>query len=133
MGIEKLLVRVVVSEGCDGQRVGLVEPCVELLYGAGRCVLCHGSGPVKLRQERESFLDQWPSRGEVRLHCGDQGSASDGSDCFVVTPVASVKLSPQMRFATVHNVKGADLGRTDRPLTGGYLSQLLRLCDQFHN
>ena len=35
MGIEELLVWVVASERCGGQRLCLVEACVELLYGAG--------------------------------------------------------------------------------------------------
>jgi len=47
---EELLVRGVVSERCGGQCLGLVEPLVELLYGAGRWVPCRGGGgPVELR------------------------------------------------------------------------------------
>ena len=109
MGIEELLVRVVASERCGGQRLGLVEACVELLYGAGRCVLCCGGGPVELRQERESFLVQWLSCGEVRLDCGDKGPACNGSDRFVITDVASVRLSPELKCATMYVVESTDL------------------------
>ena len=109
MAVEELLVRVVASERCGGQRLGLVEACVELLYGAGWCVLCCGGGPVELRQEREIFLVQWPSCGEVRLDCGDKGPACNGSDRFVITAVASVRLSQELMFATMYVVESTDL------------------------
>ena len=109
MGIGELLVRVVASERCGGQRLGLVEACVEFLYGAGWCVLWCGGGPVELRQERESFLVQWPSCGEVRLDCGVKGSACNGSDRFVITTLLSVRLSPELKFATMYVVESAEL------------------------
>ena len=55
MSIEELLVWVVASERCGGQRLGLVEALVELLYGAGWCVLGCGGGLVELRQKRKKF------------------------------------------------------------------------------
>ena len=71
MGVEELLVRVVASERHGGQRLGLAEPLVELLYGAGRDVPGCVVGPVELRQERERLLVQGLVCGEVRLHCGE--------------------------------------------------------------
>ena len=109
MGIEELLVWVVASERCGGQRLGLVEARVELLYGAGRCVLRCGGGPVELPQERESFLAQWPSCGEVRLDCREKGPACNGINRFVITVVASVRFSPELKFATMYIVESTDL------------------------
>ena len=83
---------------------------MELLHGAGWLVLCRGGGPVELRQERESFLAQWPSCAEVCLDCGDKSSASDGCDCLVVTLLISIRLSAKFMSATVHDVKISDLG-----------------------
>ena len=98
------------SERCGGQHLALVEACVELLHGAGWLMLCRGSGPVELSQERESSLAQWCSCAEVYLDCGDKSSASDGCDGLVVTVLTSVGLSPKIKFATMHDIKNADLG-----------------------
>ena len=83
---------------------------MELLHGAGWLVPCRGGGPVELRQERESFLAQWPSCAEVCLDCGDKSSASDGCDGLVVAALASVRLPQKIKFATMHDMKDADLG-----------------------
>ena len=109
MGIEELLVRVVASERCGGQRLGFVKAFVELLYGAGWCVLCSGGGLVERRQGRESFLVQWPSCGEVRLDCGDKGPTCNGSDRLDITVMASVRLSRYLKLATMYVVESTDL------------------------
>ena len=53
--------------------MAIADACVELLHGARWLVLQRGDGggPVELRQERESFLAQWPSCAEEGLDCGE--------------------------------------------------------------